>query len=70
MLKSDKEAAILALSINGLRQVMSEHFPGYDPQANGAAENEVKAWKGMFRTQKSSLECSIAMKVPVRRPLT
>ena len=64
MLKSDNEAAILALlieslkelRINGLQQVMSENSPEYDPQANGAAENAVKAWKGMFRTQKSSLE--------------
>ena len=58
MLKSDNEAAILALlieslkelRINGLKQVMSENSPEYDPQANGAAENAVKAWKGMYRT--------------------
>ena len=78
MLKSDNEAAILALlieslkelRINGLKQVLSENSPEYDPQANGAAENAVKAWKGMFRTQKSSLEANIAMKIPVRHPLT
>ena len=78
MLKSDNEEAFLALliesfkelRINGLQQVMSENSPEYDPQANGAAENAVKAWQGMFRTQKSSLEFNIAMEVPVRHPLT
>ena len=77
MLKSDNEPAILTLlieslrelRINGLTQVMSENSPEYDPQANGAAENAVKAWKGMFKTQKSSLESSIGLKIPVRHPI-
>ena len=77
MLKSDNEVAILKLlvealrelRINGLEQVVSENSPEYDPQANGAAEVAVKAWKGMFRTQRSSLETQIGMIIPVRHPL-
>ena len=77
MLKSDNEPAILQLliaalrelRINGLKQVLSENSPEYDPQSNGLAESVVKRWKGMFRTQKSSLEDHLGMKNPVKHPL-
>ena len=50
MLKSDNEPAILKLLIeslrelrvNGLKQVLSENSPEYDPQSNGMAESAVK----------------------------
>ena len=78
MLKSDNKPAILKLLIEslcelrvyGLQQVLSENPSEYDPQGNGAAESAVKAWKGMFRTQKSALEERLGVKVPVRHPLT
>ena len=76
MLKSDNEPAILKLLIeslrelrvNGLKQVMSENAPEYDPQSNGMAESAVKARKGMFRTQRSAIEEKIKARVPARHP--
>ena len=60
MLRSDNEKAIVALlreSLRALRvevefieQVAEEHPPEYDPQANGAIENTVGAFKGQLRT--------------------
>ena len=50
--------------------MMSEHPPAYDPQSNGNAEVGVKKWKGMFKTQRSSLEEKIGAKIPARHPFT
>ena len=78
MLKSDNVPAILQLlieslcelRINDIYQVMSEHPPEYDPQANGTAEAATVMWIGMFRTQKSGLERQLGAKIPARHPLT
>ena len=76
-LKSDNEPAIVKLltealrelRINGLSQILEEHSPEYDPQANGSAEVGVKLVKGHFRCLRSSLEEHLGHRIPVRHPL-
>ena len=76
-MKSDNEPAIVKLltetlrelRINGLEQVMEEHPPEYDPQANGSAELGVRLLKGHLRTMRSDLETKLGYRVPMRHPL-
>ena len=76
-LKSDNEPAIVKLltealrelRINGVSQVLEEHPPEYDPQANGAAEVGVRLLKNHLRTLRCNLENEIGHRVPVRHPL-
>ena len=63
-LKSDNEPAVVKLltealrelRINGVSQVLEEHPPEYDPQANGAAEVGVKLLKNHLCTLRCNLE--------------
>ena len=60
ILKSDNEVAIVRLlteslkelrvSVGDLGQVMEEHPPPFDSQANGDAESAAKAIRGQVRT--------------------
>jgi hypothetical protein len=66
-LKSDNEPAIVKLlseslrelRINGVSQVLEEHSPEYDPQANGAADVGVQLLKSHMRTLRCNLENEI-----------
>ena len=77
MLRSDNEPAIVALlkeTLKSLRidtdieQIAEEHPPEYDPQANGAIESTVGAFKGQLRTMVLSLECRIGHRIPPDHP--
>ena len=76
-LKSDNEPAIVKLLVEALRelrvhgveQLMEEHSPEYDPQANGSAEVAVRLLKGHLRTLKSCLESKIGFRIPVNHAL-
>ena len=57
------------LWINGVSQVLEEHSPEYDPQANGAAEVGVKLLKSHMSTLSCNLENEIGHRIPVRHPL-
>ena len=74
LLENDNEPAL-----HGLRQgVVSklgiqadpERPPAHEPQSNGAIENAVNQFKGMFRTVCVALESRIAAEVPVTHPIT
>ena len=77
-LKSDNEPAIVKLltealrelRVQGIDQLMEEHSPEYDPQANGSAEVAVRLLKGHLRTLRSCLESRIGFRVPVNHSLT
>ena len=77
MLRSDNERAIVALlkeTLKSLRidtsieQVSEEHPPEYDPQANGAIESTVGAFKGLLRTMVLALENRIGHRIPPDHP--
>ena len=78
ILKSDNERPIVRLLTEALKalrienvveQVMEEHPPPYDPQANGAIEVGVKLVKGKLKTMRSALEARVGYKLPVVHPL-
>ena len=78
MLRSDNEPSIVALlkeTLKSLRveahidQIAEEHPPEYDPQANGAIESTVGAFKGQLRTCVLSLECRIGHRIPPDHPI-
>ena len=79
-LKSDNEPAITRLlteSLKGIRvatepevaQVMEEHPPPFDSQANGDIESAVKQIRGQTRTLQSCLEARIGHQIPVVHPV-
>ena len=79
MLRSDNEPAIVALLREALRslrveidfmeQAAEEHPPEYDPQANGAIESTVGAFKGQIRTYVLSLESRLGFRIPPEHPI-
>ena len=79
ILKSDNEVAIVRLlteslkelrvSVGDLGQVMEEHPPPFDSQANGDAESAAKAIRGQVRTMQSFLEGRLGHRIPMQHPL-
>ena len=79
IVKSDNEPAILKLVKESLRdlrvatadmeQVMEEHPPPYDSQANGAIESAVKQVRGQFKTIRRCLEKRFGHKIPVEHAM-
>ena len=79
MLRSDNEPAIVALLKESLKemriqnedleQIGEEHPPERDPQANGAIENAVGAFKGLMRTQVLALESRLGHRIPPEHPI-
>ena len=79
ILKSDNEPAIvrllsesskdLRISVGDLGQVMEEHPPPFDSQANGDAEAAAKAVQGQVRSMQSCLEARIGYRIPMAHPI-
>ena len=70
VMKADQESAITDLIQNvkdgqSKIEIMLEHSPVGDSQANGDAERAVQSVQGIARTLKEALEISIAAEVPV-----
>ena len=75
----DNEKSIVALLKEALRslhvetdfveQAAEEHPPEYDPQANGAVESTVGAFKGQLRTYVLSLESRLGHRIPPDHPI-
>ena len=79
-LKSDNEPAIVKLlteSLKGIRvstepgveQVMEEHPPPFDSQANGDVEAAAKTVRGQTRTLRSCLESRLGYRIPGTHPI-
>ena len=79
ILKSDNEAAVLALRRRAARSLkLAEHMKNvqeespaaYDSQSNGGTEVGVRIIRGMFRTLKLCLEARLNKYLPVNHPIT
>lgn len=72
ILKCDNKPAIVlvlkealkTLRVDGMDQVMEEHPPPYDSQADGRVESAVKSVRGMARTLQVALEDQLQSKIP------
>ena len=79
IIKSDNEPAMLRLvrenllklrvATGEMEQVMEEHPPPHDSQANGQIEAGVKQERGQFKTMQRCLESRIGHRVPVEHPI-
>ena len=77
VLKTDNEPAIVKLleqalaacKVAGVQQIVEEHPPPYDSQANGAVENAVKQLRGRLRTMVLCLERRLGKQIPPRHPV-
>ena len=80
ILKSDNEPAIVKLLTESLKsirvstdpavdQVLEEHPPPFDSQANGDVESAAKAVRGQTRTLQSCLESRLGHRIPVSHPI-
>ena len=79
ILKSDNEAAIVALlreALRGLRvevdgpdQAGEAHPAPYDSKGNGSVENAVRQVQGLLRTVKRCLEVRLRRMIPVTHPV-
>ena len=77
ILKADNEPAMVKLAEEALRdlrvepieQVMKEHPPPFDSQANGQIEVGVESVRGMVKTIQLCLEKRLGHRIPVAHPI-
>ena len=60
---------LLRVEMYFMEQAAEEHPPEYDPQANGAIESTVGAFKGQIRTYVLSLESRLGFRIPPEHPI-
>ena len=61
--------ALSTVKVSGVDQVVDEHSPPYDSQANGSVENVVEHVKSRMRTFKLCFERRIGNRIPPRHPI-
>ena len=59
----------MRVAVSNLDQVMEEHPPPFDSQANGAMEAAVKQIRGMVKTLQRCIEQRIGHRIPMDHPL-